>query len=160
VAEITFVDDASARLWDSITGKKVNLIPHHTNPVHRSNFMRKIEDNFKVEGPVAFLHVNLLDNRSEFLSSLRVQVTSEKTDFVIEVWGSVAIANSTAYLGELLDPKCIVRGLTRRNPIQQSLAYVLWGEGETGLTVYSILVRYWQFIKRDSGLLRIFLLGE
>jgi hypothetical protein len=44
--------------------------------------------------------------------------------------------------------------------MQQSLAYALWGEGEIGLTVYSILVRYWQFIKRDSGLPRIFLLSE
>ena len=79
---------------------------------------------------------------------------------MIEVWGAVAIANSIAYLSELLDPKAIVLGLTRRNLMQQSLAYALWGEGEIGLSVYSILVRYWEFTGRDSGLPRILLMSE
>ena len=161
VADVTFVDDSSARLWDSLTGKKVNLVPHHANdPAHRKTLMHTIENSFKVEGPIAFLHVHLLDNRSEFLSSLRVRVRSEGNNSVIEVWGAVAIANSIAYLSELLDPTNIVLGLTRRNLMQQSLAYALWGEGEIGLTVYSILVRYWEFTKRESGLPRILLMSE
>jgi hypothetical protein len=53
-----------------------------------------------------------------------------------------------------------VLGLTRRNLMQQSLDYALWGEGEIGLTVYSILVRYWEFMKRDSGLPHILLMSE
>lgn len=161
VADVRFVDDESAQLWKSIAGKKVNLVPHHANDaVYRKNLIRKIEENFKVEGPVAFLHVNLLDNRSEFVSSLRVRVQPEGKNSVIEVWGAVAIANSIAYLSELLDPSSIVLGLTRRNLMQQSLDYALWGEGEIGLTVYSILVRYWEFMKRDSGLPRILLMSE
>ncbi|MGH9546646.1 MAG: hypothetical protein ACRD23_15675 [Terriglobales bacterium] len=161
VADLKFVDDASARLWDSIKGKKVNLVPHHADDAaYRAELLHKIEENFNVDGPLAFLHVNLLDNRSEFLSSLRVRVVSEGHNFVVEVWGAVAIANSIAYLSELLDPKSIVLGLTRRNLMQQSLAYALWGEGEIGLTVYSILVRYWEFTKRDSGLPRILLMSE
>ncbi|HEY1799827.1 MAG TPA: hypothetical protein VGG46_02740 [Terriglobales bacterium] len=161
VADVRFVDDESARLWKSIAGKKMNLVPHHANdPVYRKNLLRKIEENFKVEGPVAFLHVNLLDNRSEFVSSLRVRVQAEGKNSVIEVWGAVAIANSIAYLSELLDPESIVLGLTRRNLMQQSLDYALWGEGEIGLTVYSILVRYWEFMKRDSNLPRILLMSE
>jgi hypothetical protein len=43
--------------------------------------------------------------------------------------------------------------------MKQSLAYVLWGEGEIGLTVYSILVRYWEFTKRTTGLPLIFLMS-
>jgi hypothetical protein len=161
VAEVRFVDDESAKLWKSIAGKKVNLVPHHANDAaYRKNLIRKIEENFKVEGPLAFLHVNLLDNRSEFVSSLRVRVQPEGTNSVIEVWGAVAIANSIAYLSELLDPASIVLGLTRRNLMQQSLDYALWGEGEIGLTVYSILVRYWEFMKRDSGLPHILLMSE
>ena len=161
VADVRFVDDTSARVWDSITQKKVNLVPHHANDsAQRNTLVRKIEESFKVEGPIAFLHVNLLDNRSEFLSSLRVQVKLEAKNSVIEVWGAVAIANSIAYLSELLDPKAIVLGLTRRNLMQQSLAYALWGEGEIGLSVYSILVRYWEFTGRDSGLPRILLMSE
>ena len=161
VADVTFVDDASARRWASIAEKQVNLVPHHANDsAQRKNLVRKIEESFKVEGPIAFLHVNLLDNRSEFLSSLRVEVKLEGRNSVIEVWGAVAIANSIAYLSELLDPKTIVLGLTRRNLMQQSLAYALWGEGEIGLSVYSILVRYWEFTHRDSGLPRILLMSE
>jgi hypothetical protein len=161
VADVKFVDDDSARLWESLAGKKVNLVPHHANdPEYRKDLIRKIEENFKIEGTIAFLHVNLLDNRSEFESSLRVRVQPEGKNYVIEVWGAVAIANSIAYLSELLDPRNIVLGLTRRNLMQQSLNYALWGEGEIGLTVYSILVRYWEFIKRDSGLPHILLMSE
>jgi hypothetical protein len=28
--------------------------------------------------------------------------------------------------------------------MKQSLAFVLWGEGETGMVVYSVLVKFWQ----------------
>jgi hypothetical protein len=35
----------------------------------------------------------------------------------------------------------------------------LWGEGEIGLTVYSILVRYWEFTKRTTGLPLILLMS-
>lgn len=161
VADVRFVDDASANLWASIAEKQVNLVPHHANDsAQRKNLVRKIEESFKVEGPIAFLHVNLLDNRSEFLSSLRVEVKLEGSNSVVEVWGAVAIANSIAYLSELLDPKTIVLGLTRRNLMQQSLAYALWGEGEIGLGVYSILVQYWEFTGRNSGLPRILLMSE
>ena len=161
VSDVKFVDDASAHLWQAITQKKVNLVPHHANDsTQRRTLIRTIEESFKVEGPIAFLHINLLDNRSEFLSSLRVQVKSEGSNAVIEVWGAVAIANSIAYLSELLDPKTIVLGLTRRNLMQQSLAYALWGEGEIGLSVYSILVRYWEFRERDADLPRILLMSE
>ena len=82
-----------------------------------------------------------MDNRSEFLSSLRINVLREGEDFVIEAYGAVAIAPCVAYLSELLDPKSIVVGLTRKNLMKQALSFVLFGEGETGLLVYSILVR-------------------
>ena len=75
------------------------------------------------------------------------------------MWGAVAIANSIAYVAELLNPVSIVLRLTRRNLMKQSLAYLLWGEGETGLMVYSILVRYWEWTRRASAP-RIFLMSE
>jgi len=161
VADIKMVDKTSAELWELLKGRKVNLIPHHANdPVYRAELIRKVEENFRIEGPVACLHVNLLDNRSDFLSSLRVQVQREGPNFVIEVWGAVAIANSIAYISELIDPKTIVLGLTRRNLMQQSLAYAFWGEGEIGLTVYSILVRYWESTKNYADHPRILLMSE
>jgi hypothetical protein len=161
VADIELVDDESARLWKSITGKKVTLLPNHANdPEYRKELIGKVEENFKVEGPMACLHVNLMDNRSEFLSSLRVRVDREGRNFVIEVWGAVAIANSIAYISELLDPTTIVLGLTRSNLMEQSLAYAFLGEGEIGLSVYSILVRHWETTKRHRSVPRILLMSE
>ncbi len=161
VTDIKVMDEESAELWKSLKGRKVNLIPHHANdPVYRAKLIRKVEENFRIEGPAACLHVNLLDNRSDFLSSLRVRVEREGPNYVIEVWGAVAIANSIAYISELIDPKTIVLGLTRRNLMQQSLAYAFWGEGEIGLTVYSILVRYWESTGDYAGHPRILLMSE
>ena len=77
---------------------------------------------------LAFLHVNLLDNRSEFLAPIRLRVFHEDDYFVIEAFGAVAVANSIAYISELLDPISIVLGLTRRTLMKQSLQYLIfWG---------------------------------
>ena len=71
----------------------------------------------------------------------------------------MAVANSIAYLSELLDPISIVLGLTHRNLMRQSLAYLFWGEGETGLMLYSILVRRWEWTKKKVRPL-IFLMSD
>ncbi|MGC2246072.1 MAG: hypothetical protein WA609_05670 [Terriglobales bacterium] len=161
VSEVTFVDHASADLWASITGRKVNLVPYSTATLeHRNDVEDKIRLHYKVDGPLAFLHVSLIDNTSEFLAPLRVRVRREGENFVIDGWGAVAIANSIAYLGELLDPISLVLGLTRRNLMQQSFNYLFWGEGEVGLLVYSILVRYWESTNRTAPRPLIFLMSE
>jgi len=161
VSDVTFSDQQSAELWDTIAGKKVNLIPHRVpTPDYRAATADKMQQHFKIDGPLAFIHVNLLDNRSEFLARLRVQVRRETDHYVIEVNGAVAVANSIAYLSELLDPVSIVLGLTHRNLMRQSLSYLIWGEGETGLMFYSILVRRWELTKREVGLPYIFLMSE
>ena len=129
--------------------KKVNLVSHSVSTMeHRTALADEIRRHYKIDGPLAFLHVNLMDNRSEFLSPLRLRAFREGADFVIEAAGAVAVANSIAYLAELLDPMTIVLGLTRRNLMKQSLAYVWWSKGEIGLMVYSILVRYWEWTNR------------
>ncbi len=161
VSEVTFADGASADLWASITGKKVNLVPYSFATVeHRRDVEDKIRQHLKIDGPLAFLHVSLLDNRSEFLAPLRVKVVPEGDNFVIEGSGAVAIANSIAYLSELLDPISIVLGLTRRNLMQQAMNYLFWGEGEVGMLVYSILVRYWEFTNRSTSRPLIVLMSE
>jgi hypothetical protein len=53
-----------------------------------------------------------------------------------------------------------VLGLTRRGLMRQSLEYIFFGEGETGLLVYSILVRYWDATKKTSGQPLILLVSE
>ena len=161
VSEARFVDSDSAELWDSIQGKKVNLIPHHlSTPEHRIALGEKVRQYYNVRGPMAFLHVNLMDNTSDFLSPLRIKVSREQEHYVIEAFGAVAVANSVAYLSELLNPISIVMGLTRRAMMQQSFQYIVFGEGETGLLVYSILVRYWEAMNRVSDLPLIVLISE
>ena len=161
VSEARFVDDTSAELWSAIEGKKVNLIPHHIATCkHRQALARKVREHYNVQGPLAFLHVNLMDNRSDFLAPLRLNICREDDHYVIEAFGAVAVANSVAYLSELLDPISIVMGLTRRDLMKQSFAYIFFGEGEIGLLVYSILVRYWEATERYTGQPVILLVSE
>ncbi len=161
VSEASFIDADSADLWSSIEGKKVNLIPHHIpTPEHRAMLAAKVREHYNLAGPLAFLHVNLMDNRSDFLAPLRLKVFREDDHCVIEAFGAVAVANSIAYLSELLDPISIVMGLTRRDLMKQSFSYIFFGEGETGLLVYSILVRYWEATHRTSGQPVILLVSE
>lgn len=145
VLEFEFRDAESETLWNSIRDGKVNLIPHHANdPQYRAALKTKIVGHFKLRGPMAFLYVRLMDNRSEFYSYLHVSVMREGDDYVIEATGATAIANAIAFLTDMLGPVSVILGLTQRNVMKQSLAFVLWGEGETGLLVYSVLVKFWE----------------
>ena len=137
--------DASELRWPELRGKKVNLVPVRTlTPEGIERKRAEIRKLYKVEGPLAFLHVRLLDNRSEFFGPIRVRVSRQGDDYVLAVSDAVAIANTIAYLSELLDPISIFIGLSRQDPMSQALRYLLWGEGETGLMLYTILVRYWE----------------
>ncbi|MGH9507913.1 MAG: hypothetical protein ACRD13_13400 [Terriglobales bacterium] len=160
VSEIIFLDEESRAIWSEISGKKVNIVPAHSStPEHRAMLGQKVRGHFQLEGPLAFLHVRLLDNRSEFLAPLRVHLRREGPNYLIEGYGAVAIANSIAYISELLDPISLVLGLTHRNLMKQSFQYLFWGQGEVGLTVYSILVRYWEWARRKTRPL-IFLMSD
>ncbi|MGB8476135.1 MAG: hypothetical protein WCE61_18805 [Candidatus Acidiferrum sp.] len=148
VSEVICVDETSATLWASLAGKKVNLVPleSHTASARLAK-MNEIRSHYQITGPLVFLHVRLLDNRSEFVAPLRLSVRREGENYVIDVRGAVAIANSIAYLSELIEPKSIFLELTRQNLMMQSLRYLFWGEGEIGLLVYSILVHYWEWTR-------------
>jgi hypothetical protein len=51
-------------------------------------------------------------------------------------------------------------GLTISNKMAQSFKYLLWGEGEVGVLVYEILVRYWESTPEDDVRPLIFLMSE
>ena len=145
VSKFEFVDDESEQLWNSIRDNKANLIPHHADdPSYRAELKKKVQSYLKLHGRTAFLYVRLMDNRSEFYSSLRVRVRREGDDYVIDARGASAIANTIAYLSDLLNPNTVVLGLTQRNLMKQALGFVLFGEGEVGLVVYSVLVKFWE----------------
>lgn len=161
VRDMEFVDEASARLWSTLTGKKVNLVPtSFPGEGYRQLKAEEIHRNFRVTEPLAFIHTNLIDNRSEFISRLRVSITKERDHYVIEIWGAVAIANAIAFVSELLDPLSLFVELSGRNLMQQSLRYLFWGEGEVGMLVYSILVHYWNWSGRKTDRPTLFLTTE
>jgi hypothetical protein len=161
VSTISFCDKESAALWPKIKGKKVNLVPIRTATAQaRAAKLREIQKHYRAEGPLAFVHVHLLDNRSEFLAPLQIKVTQEQGNYVIEATQAIAIANTIAYISELVDPISIFLGLTRRNLMDQALKFVLFGEGETGLLVYTILLRYWEWTPEDDVRPLIFLMSD
>jgi len=79
---------------------------------------------------------------------------------VAEVHGAIAIANTLAYLSEMTDPISIFLSLSRRNQMRQAFRYLLLGEGETGLMVYAILVRYWETTPEEDVRPRIYLMCD
>jgi hypothetical protein len=81
-------------------------------------------------------------------------------DYVIDVHGAVSVANTIAYISELIDPIRLFLSLTGENQMTQALRYLLWGEGEVGLMVYKILLRYWQWTPEDDVRPIIFLMSD
>ncbi len=161
VSELSFADEKSARLWKEITGKKVDLIPMRSaTPEARAAKQKEIRRYYQTKDNVAFINVTLLDNRSEFFAPLQLTVREEKGNYVIEVSQAIAIANTIAYISELIDPCSIFLGLTRQNPMNQALRFILFGEGETGLLVYKILLRYWEWTPEDDVRPLIFLMSD
>jgi hypothetical protein len=156
-----FTDAASSHLAPEVTGKKVHLVPIASSTADaRRRKKAEIVRHYNVRGPVLFLHVNLLDNRSEFTAALEVGLRKENGDYVGEVFGAIAIANTIAYVSEVLDPISVFIGLTRRNLTGQAARYLLFGEGETGLMVYTILLRYWEATPEEDVRPLIFLMSD
>ena len=60
----------------------------------------------------------------------------------------------------MIDPISIFLGLTRQNLMTQSLRFLFWGEGETGMLVYAILLKYWESTPEDDVRPLIFLMSE
>jgi hypothetical protein len=161
VESMVFVDEESAAEWQAITGKKVNLVPlKHFDAEARELKAAEIRRHYKIEGPLAFLHVVLADDRSEFATRLRVWILPWGDDYLITVTGGVAIANTIAYTSELIDPISIFLGLTQQSTMTQAFKYLLWGEGETGIMVYQILKKFWKETPEDDVQPLLFLMSE
>jgi len=139
----------------------VHLVPIKTSSAEaRREKKAEIARHYKVRGPFLFLHVNLLDNRSEFQAPLEMTLRKEGDDYAGEVYGAIAIANTIAYISEAIDPLSIFIGLTRRELMGQAVRYLLFGEGETGLMVYTILLRYWDWTPEEDVRPLIFLMSD
>ena len=161
VSALDFADEESSRLWPEMIGKKVHVVPLRTyNRTAQERKLAEIKEHYRVDGTVAFVHVRLLDNRSEFFAPLRIKVRRRGDSYLVEASQAIAIANTIAYLSELLDPIGIFLGLTRLNLVTQALKYLFLGEGETGLMVYMILQRYWECTPEEDVRPLIFLMSD
>ncbi len=161
VTKVSFRDQESAELWSQITGKKVNLAPVRSfDEETRQRKSVELRKHYAIDGPIAFLNIELIDNRSDFLSELSLRLRKEGENYHIKVTGAIAIANTIATVSELIDPVRLFLGLSRQNLVSQALRYLLLGEGETGLMVYTILVKYWEWTPEDDVRPLIFLMSD
>ena len=161
VDQVTLRDSASEALWADIVGKRVHLVPIGGDGAdERRSKAAEIRRHYKIDGPLAFVHVRLLDNRSEFVTPVQVLVMREGDDYVIDVRHAIAIANTIAALSELIDPRSIFLGLSRANRMHQALRYLFFGTGETGLMVYQILQRFWEETPEEDVRPNIFLMSD
>jgi hypothetical protein len=161
VEQVIFEDDLSAELWPKLCNRKVSLVPLIGNdPIFRERKAAQIRQHYQCSAPFAFMHVQLKDDRSDFQGGLRIQIRQEGENFCVEVGGAVAIANAIAYISELIDPLSIFLGLTRKNMTEQSLNYILFGVGETGIMTYQILLRYWKWTNEEDVRPLIFLMSD
>jgi hypothetical protein len=161
VERLTFVDDESCKLFDSIRSKKVSLVPvKDLDPGRLARKGKHLTRYYQTHGQIAFLHVMLTDDRSDFETQLRARVYRQGEHMVIDIEGAVAIANAIAWISEEIDPIAIYLQLSLEHPFRQNLKYILWGEGETGLMVREVLLRYWHFTPEDDIRPLIFLVSE
>jgi len=156
-----FADVESWRIGPELRGKKVHLAPIASSSAEARRKKRaEISRYYNVHGPFLFLHVNLLDNRSEFSAPPEVSLRKEENDYVGEVFGAIAIANTIAFVSEAIDPISIYISLTRRDLMAQAVRYLLFGEGETGLMVYTVLLRYWDWTPEEDVRPLLFLMSD
>jgi hypothetical protein len=99
-----FADVESWHIGPELRGKKVHLVPIPSSSAEaRRKKKAQIARYYHVRGPFLFLHVNLLDNRSEFAAPTEVSLRKEGNDYVGEVSGAIAIANTIAFVSEAID---------------------------------------------------------
>ncbi|MBP9673668.1 MAG: hypothetical protein KBD63_01110 [Bacteriovoracaceae bacterium] len=163
VENAELINAESKILWEKICNKKIHLITLAKIDADRMDQkLAEFRKYYRLDGPVAFIHVELSHNRSEFTSKLKVSVTEnkEKGYCLIDVSGAPVIANTIAYMSELINPISICISLTRANLMTQAFRYLLWGEGETGLSVYRVLLRYWDWTPEEDVRPLIFLMSD
>lgn len=161
VIDAKFDSEESRRAWCAMANKKVDLVPVRSmEPLAIVTKMDEIKKAYVVNDPIAFIHVRLADNRSDFVAEPRIKVVQHPDHFTIEVSGANAVANSIAWVSEQIDPIRIFVGLTRQNLMNQALRFLLWGEGETGWMLYSILLRHWKKTPEDDVRPLIYLMSD
>lgn len=160
VERIRFSNADSEQLWAEMRPRKVHFVTVKHTDVAYARVKARIKKHYAVQGPMAFVHIELAPDRSAFDSALTLRVQRLGDDYRITVHGAVAVANTIAFLSEELDPISIFLGLTRENPMIQAVRFLVWGEGETGILVYQILLKHWKWTPEDDVRPNIFLMSD
>jgi hypothetical protein len=160
VERVAFATPDSELLWPELQGRKVHFVAVKHQDAVLSRQKARLKQYYAITGPIAFIHIDLTEDRSAFDSTVYLRISRLGDDFHLRITNATAIANTIAYVSELVEPKSIFLGLTRENPVSQAMRYLLWGEGETGILVYQILLRYWNWTLEDDLRPRIFLMSD
>ncbi len=160
VEKVALATDESAALWEELRSMKVHMVAVKATGAVLARKKSRLRKFYAVEGPIAWIHVELAADRSSFDSTVYLRVARLGDDYRVHVTNAAAIANTIAYLSELIEPRSIFLGLTRENPVGQAVRYLLWGEGETGILVYQILLKYWNWTEEDDERPNIFLMSD
>jgi hypothetical protein len=145
VQQCEFIDQHSRERWDRLGQEKINLVPLSTlDPDHIDRLRREIKRFYNVDSGITFIHVDLLDDRSEFFEQLRIRVEEINGETVVFVSNANVVANTIAFVSLQLRARSVILHLTsQHNPWAQAFRYLLFGTGETGMMVYEILTNYW-----------------
>jgi hypothetical protein len=158
-----FMDVESEEVFLDISNKKVNLVPLSTPDAYwRDHREAMINNYYRVRKPLAFLTIKMIDDRSEFMGPLlfTVRKIPNSSNFHIEASGSIAVANTIAYVSEQLNPVSIYMGLARKNAMAQAFSYIFFGEGEIGIITYKVLVQHWESTEENDIRPHIYLMSE
>jgi hypothetical protein len=176
VERVAWANPDSERLFETIRHRRVHLVTikdaggilkqrraelakDARNAIFTEH-KNRIQKHYNVDGPFLFVHVNLATDRSLFDSSLHVRVGRVGDDYLLVASNAVAVANAVAWLSERIDPISVFLGLTQQNPMRQAIRYLVWGEGETGILVYQILLRHWAQTPEHDVRPNIYLMSE
>lgn len=146
VQDFQFEDGTSEKLWKELANApQVVVIPLRTrDPQSRKTAVARNLLHLEVEKKTlpVFLHITLLEDTSNFSSPIRVKVSRQDGEFVIEVRDAVAVANAIAYIAiELRAAEVVIGLLDSGTPVVNALMYILFGTGEVGYAVRSIFMR-------------------
>jgi hypothetical protein len=146
VQNCTFKDAASEQLWKQLSAGGANMVPLATLEAEYIDHLRqRVRSLYNVSGPLTFVHVEMLDDRSDFYERLCIAVTRDKEDYQVRVSGANVIANTLVYVSLDLKARAVLMHLAEhRYPLNQALNYALFGTGEVGMMVYEILTAYWK----------------
>ena len=143
------------------SGKKVNLVPIKTATQEaRQRKVQEIHEYYKVKDKLAFVHVFLLDNRSDFLAPLNVEVRQGKWELRGKRFRSDRHRQHHRVYQRATGPDRDLPGIDASIPLFRPCGFSCFGEGETGMLVYTILLRYWESTPEHDVMPYIFLMSE